>query len=101
MNISNAVVFDGLFGMWFVMLMVISVNVIAPSFVRKNHKHADVMGVSLFAANTIFLSFYREMPVVEALLRSVVVALIYMLSAYLFAHFVYQKRSFRDLFRRF
>jgi uncharacterized membrane protein YfhO len=76
-------------------------HVSAPALFRKKYKFVAAIGISIFAAHTILLCFYKEMFVVEALLRSALVALVYLLSTYVFAHLLYYKRSFRDLFRRF
>jgi hypothetical protein len=85
---SNYDIFEAI---WPVILLLISMYVIAPVLARKSYKYAALMIISVFAASTIFLFFYKEMPVAEALLRSIVIALIQMVTAFFYAH----------LFRRF
>jgi glucose-6-phosphate-specific signal transduction histidine kinase len=84
-----------------VMLVPLCMHVSASALFRKNYKRVAAIGFALFAADAALLFFYKEMPVVEALLRSFAGVLIYMAGTYVFAHFLYHERSFRDLFRRF
>lgn len=92
-------VFNGLSilsGLW----GLICVGVTTPALAGKRYWRVAGVCTLILVCHTALLHGLGEMSLVESFLRSVLVALINVLAAYLLVHFAHNKRSVRDLFRR-
>lgn len=76
------------------------IAVILPALVAQRYRLIIAVYASILVVNSLFLYFNQQMPIIEALLRSVAVVGLNVLVAYLLAHFCHHKRSVLDLFRR-
>lgn len=76
------------------------IAVIVPALVACKYRLIIAVYTLILIVNSLFLYFNQQMPIIEALLRSVAVVALNVILAYLFAHFCHHKRSVLDLFRR-
>ena len=83
-------------GLW----VCLCITVILPALVARKYRLIIAVYTSIFIVNSLFLYLNQQMPIIEALIRSVAVVALNVLMAYLLAHFCHHKRSVLDLFRR-
>ncbi|KFF42158.1 hypothetical protein JH25_27680 [Pseudomonas sp. BRG-100] len=76
------------------------IALILPALVARKYRLIITVYTTILIVNSLFLYFNQQMPIIEALLRSMAVVAINVLIAYLLAHFCHHKRSVSDLFRR-
>lgn len=93
-----AMVFDGL-SMLNALWGFVCVMFTAPAFAGRQYSRVGLIALFILIANTILLNSMSEEALLGSISRSLIVAMLNVFGACLFAHFIYRKRSVSDLFR--